>query len=71
MLLRGTPAETDTISVTVVCDSGMLADALSTACFILGEEKSEPILEKYGASAIFVDKDMDISIVGEVDFEIK
>ena len=67
----GYPAETDTISVTVVCDSGMLADALSTTCFILGEEKSEPILEKYGASAIFVDKDMDISIVGEVDFEIK
>ena len=67
----GYPAETDTISVTVICDSGMLADALSTACFILGEEKSEPILEKYGASAIFVDKDLDISIVGEVDFEIK
>ena len=67
----GYPAETDTISVTVVCDSGMLADALSTACFILGKEKSEPILEKYGASAIFVDKDLDISIVGEVDFEIK
>ena len=67
----GYPAETDTISVTVVCDSGMLADALSTTCFILGEEKSEPILEKYGASAIFVDKDLDISIVGEVDFEIK
>ena len=67
----GYPAETDIISVTVVCDSGMLADALSTACFILGKDKSEPILEKYGASAIFVDKDLDISIVGEVDFEIK
>ena len=67
----GYPAETDTISVTVVCDSGMLADALSTACFILGEAKSKSVLEKYGASAIFVDKDLDISIVGEVDFEIK
>ena len=66
----GYPAETDTISVTVICDSGAMADALSTACFILGKEKSEPILEKYGASAIFVDKDLDISIVGEVDFEI-
>ena len=67
----GYPAETDTISVTVICDSGALADALSTACFILGREKSEAILEKYGASAIFVDKDLDISIVGEIDFEVK
>ena len=67
----GYPAETDIISVTVVCDSGAMADALSTVCFILGEEKSEAILEKYGASAIFVDKDLNISITGEVDFEVK
>ena len=68
---NGYPAETETISATVICDSGAMADALSTACFILGREKSESILEKYGASAIFVDKDLDISIVGEVDFEVK
>ena len=68
---NGYPAETETISVTVICDSGAMADALSTACFILGREKSKPILEKYGASAIFVDRDLDISIVGEVDFEVK
>ena len=65
----GYPAETEVISVTVVCDSGAMADALSTACFILGKEKSESILEKYGASAIFVDKDLNISVVGDIDFE--
>ena len=65
----GYPAETDIVSVTVVCDSGLISDALSTACFILGEEDSEPLLEKYNASAIFVDKDMNISTVGEIDFE--
>ena len=48
-----------------------MADALSTACFILGREKSETVLEKYGASAIFVDKDLNISVVGDVDFEVK
>ena len=65
----GYPAETELVSVTIICDSGIVSDALSTACFILGEEKSMPLLEKYGASAIFVDKDMNISVVGDIDFE--
>ncbi len=66
---KGYPAETDLVSVTIVCDSGLLSDALSTACFILGEEKSTELLERYDASAIFVDKDMNISVVGDIDFE--
>jgi thiamine biosynthesis lipoprotein len=65
----GYPAETDLISVTIVCDSGIISDALSTACFILGQEKSMELLEKLDASAIFVDKDMNISVVGDIDFE--
>ena len=65
----GYPAETDIISVTVVCDSGIISDALSTACFILGYEKSGELLNSFNASAIFVDKDMNISTVGEIDFE--
>ena len=67
----GYPAETDTISVTVVCDNGLISDALSTACFILGEENSRELLGEYNASAVFVDKDMNISIVGDIDFEVK
>lgn len=65
----GRPASVGVISVTVVCDSGFLSDALSTACFVLGKEKSIPLLEKYGASAIFVSEDMEITTVGEIDFE--
>lgn len=65
----GYPASSGVISVTVICDSGFMSDALSTACFILGEEKSRELLEKYNASAIFVDEEMNITTVGEADFE--
>lgn len=58
----GYPVETDMVSVTVVCDSGMNSDMLSTACFILGIEKSKPLLEKYHAQAIFVRKDKHVFI---------
>lgn len=65
----GRPAASGVISVTVVCDSGFLSDALSTACFILGKRDSIPLLEQYGASAIFVDENLEITTVGEIDFE--
>ena len=65
----GYPACSGLISVTVICDSGFLSDALSTACFILGEEKGAQLLREYNASAIFVDEDMNITTVGEPDFE--
>ena len=65
----GMPAESGLVSVTVVAESGILSDALSTACFIVGEEKGKELIEKYSASAIFVDKEMNITTVGEIDFE--
>lgn len=44
-------------SVSVVCGmegSACLADALSTACFILGADKAESMLKASGASALFI-----------------
>ena len=64
----GYPAESGLCSVTVVCDNGMLSDALSTVCFLLGEENSKPILESYKAAAVFVTTDGKISTFGDLDF---
>lgn len=58
----GYPAKSGLISVTVVCESGLYSDALSTACFVLGYDKSLELLEKYNADAVFVDDDGNIII---------
>lgn len=56
----GYPVWNGITSVTIVCDSGLIADGLSTACFVLGPEKASNLLEKYDADAAFVDEDKNI-----------
>lgn len=53
-LNTGYPKETNLVSVTVSAPSGLLSDALSTLCFLIGEEAARPVLMQYGAEAIFV-----------------
>ncbi|MFA6730089.1 MAG: FAD:protein FMN transferase [Eubacteriales bacterium] len=50
----GYPAYGGCVSVTVVCGDGGLSDALASACFCLGIEKSQTLLEKYSAEAVFI-----------------
>lgn len=44
----GRPVESDLLSVTVICEDGTMADALSTALYILGERGAENYYEAYG-----------------------
>ncbi len=58
----GYPAESGLISVTVVCDSGLKSDGLSTACFVLGLKQGMELLEEYGSEGIFVDEEKNVYI---------
>ena len=73
----GYPAESDLTSVTVVCrqgekTDGLLSDGLSTDCFVLGKEKGMQLLEQYGAGGIFIDKENQVYVTGDLEdqFEI-
>lgn len=58
----GYPSDSGLLSVTVVCDNGLASDGLSTACFVLGYERSLQLLEKYNAEAVFMDNNGDIMV---------
>ena len=44
----GRPAESDLLSVTIICSDGTLADALSTALYTLGESGAVNYYETWG-----------------------
>lgn len=56
------PAESGLVSVTVYCMDGLYSDGLSTACFVLGYEKSLPILKQYHAEAVFIDAENNVYV---------
>ena len=53
----GMPVSNGLASVTIIGSRSDLCDALSTACFVLGEERSKPSLDRYGVQAIFLYSD--------------
>lgn len=53
----GYPVDNGLLSVTIISESGILSDALSTACFVLGYEKGKALAEAYGCGIVFVTED--------------
>ncbi len=52
----GFPADSGLRSVTVICEDSFTADCLSTACFVLGKDKAEKLIESLeNVSAVFID----------------
>lgn len=51
----GFPAETETSSATVTCYSALIADCLSTACLILGEEEGTALADSFDATVFYID----------------
>lgn len=63
----GYPADSNITGVTVISKSGILSDALSTACFILGySDESLALLDTYDAEAVFILKDKTVYVTDGV-----
>lgn len=56
----GYPVDNELCSVTIVSDSGLVSDALSTACFVLGAEDGKKLAETLGVEALFVTKNLEL-----------
>lgn len=56
----GYPADSGIKSVTILSGSGMLGDALSTACFVLGTEKAMELAKKYEVEILIVTAEEDV-----------
>ncbi|MEG2381743.1 MAG: FAD:protein FMN transferase, partial [Oscillospiraceae bacterium] len=53
----GYPVQNGMASVSIIAESSLLADCLSTACFVLGEEKGTALAESYHTKILWFGQD--------------
>ena len=66
----GYPAKSDLLSVTIIADEGIIADGLSTACFVLGCEKTMELYQskKFDFEAVLIEDDGNIITTDNIEF---
>lgn len=65
----GYPAQSGLLSVTIIDECSMLADALSTAVFVLGAKEGLKLIRKYNSEAIFITESGDILSSFEINHQ--
>jgi len=63
----GLPAHTDLTGATIVEKSSMTADALATACIVLGSEKAAAMLAENGCTGLLITADRRIITTGDTE----
>lgn len=58
----GDPAQSSLLSVTVVCDRSVDADALTTALFVMGIEPGMELVTKLQVQAVFITEGLDVIV---------
>ncbi len=59
----GYPSDSDIISCSVVSDNGIISDAMSTACFVMGKDKLLKFYEKYPiCEFVLITKDNNVTV---------
>lgn len=59
--VTGAPVQNNLLGVTIICDSSLQGDALSTYCYILGLEKGMKFVQSLdGVDAVFVTQDYEV-----------
>ncbi len=71
----GSPAVNDFLSVTVIAENGIYADALSTAIFAAGPEKAGQLIQSatekgYMTGAVLINNERSVSVIGDLDFTV-
>ncbi|WP_226984148.1 FAD:protein FMN transferase [Halothermothrix orenii] len=68
----GSPARTNLLSATIICDDSFDADALSTSVFVMGVDRGLELVESLnGVEVMFINKDLEIILSEGLKNKIK